>query len=296
MRKLLICLVAFGMVAGTGSAASAGDSNYWFDVRNNAAGVQDITGTPERPYTNGQGGGFPDDGGGAGGRGDGQVLRVTPRHADGFETLIANSYPNFDGDFDTSMAQAHLFVDVSAKCAAAGAGTDVISSMGVDMVATGPATPANGYSMTWTWNTTGAFWTNPGFGFLQGASDGNTPQGWIGAKVVNGLVPGGPYLVGTLSVQGGLRECSIEAGHAANSTYEVRLVVNNLLITRVCDNEDPGDEQVSFGYTGGAPEAAVNGGTEGSTSTAADLYIEVKLKTDANGEPSCRRTHARRVF
>ena len=31
-------------------------------------------------------------------------------------------------------------------------------------------------------------------------------------------------------------------------------------------------------------EAAVNGGTEGSTSAAADLYIEVKLKSDSNGD------------
>jgi len=113
-----------------------------------------------------------------------------------------------------------------------------------------------------------------------------------------------PYRLGKPRVTSGARNCtqrvcpatdpncalgSILGGHAKNSSYDVFLKVNNLLITRVFNGvgDSPAQENVSLGYgaligaASASPELpAINGNTNGGVSLVPDARIEVRLKGD----------------
>src|SRR3989442_7169 len=125
MRKFLI---SAAVVAGLTTVAMAQtNSTYFFDVRNNVAAAdpnnQTIT-APGIPFTKGQGD-FPNDGGAppAGGRGNGQILRLNPVVSNGFN--VRPAYPNFDGDGNKATGKLWLYADVADDASGTG---DVISS------------------------------------------------------------------------------------------------------------------------------------------------------------------------
>ena len=287
MKKALLLAAVVAMIAG--SAAVAQDSIIWVDVRDNSAGLQDILGTPTYPYTNGQGYGELAFAGG--GPGDGQILRLNPVVSNGFELMTA--FPNLDADDDASTGDLNVFMTVNDVCSA----SDVISSIGLDFNLNddgiGGANRLG--SVSFAWNA--ALFTMANAGKDNGAAVAGDPPGWADAKAVKvpvtspgpiydvtgGLVPGNTYLLGTLSVQAGTRTAGI-ADHAIHSTFEVRMAVDDLLITRVCDPGPAGDEDVSFGYVAGVAEATVNGSTAGATSVEPDALITVQMKADATGD------------
>jgi hypothetical protein len=180
---------------------------------------------------------------------------------------------------------------------------DIISSVGVDFNTTSPATPANVIgSLSFAW-TSAVAWNGTANGAYSGGNNGN----WTGAKAVDvpvnatpaydttgGAIPTNTYRVGALSVVGGTRFCTFAAGtHVANSTYTLKMAVNNLLITRTCSSggDAGGFESVSLGYgdpsgasgCGATPEAGINGSDVNSINVAPDAVIVVQMKGDFNG-------------
>lgn len=298
MRKFSMVLAA-AVVTGLAANAMAGESNYWFDVRNNSAGIQSIT-APVAPFTVGQGEAlFANDTGPAGGgKGAGQVLRLCPSISNGFESANPTSYPAFD-DTNASTGDLWLYCDVNPSNDVPASAGDVISSIGIDIaVSDTAATPRYEIaSLAYSWQITDPS-VPVNYGFAQGTS---TRAGVTGAKYVKvpvngsslyatagGLVPSATsYQIGKLRVTAagrGAVGCQTGSAHAANSTYSVNLSVNNLLITRTFStggNAVP-EERVSFGYTGGALEADVSGNTVGGAG-ARDAAIQVRLKGDTNG-------------
>jgi hypothetical protein len=191
-----------------------------------------------------------------------------------------------------STGDLHVYITVNDVC---GAG-DVMSSIGLDFNVTddgiGGANRLG--SVSYAWNT--ALFTMANAGKDDGAVVAGDPPSWADAKAVKvpitagpvydvtgGLVPGNTYLLGTLSVQAGNRTPGI-AGHSLHSTFEVHMAVDDLLITRTCDPGPAGDEDVSFGYVAGVPEATVNGSTADATSTDPDAVITVQMKCDSTGD------------
>lgn len=312
MQKTSIVLAA-GIVASLSTYASA-QTNFFFDIRNNT-GVspngQPIT-APLPPFTVGQGFNttssppWPNDGVAGGGKGNGQILRLMPKlsnglHSDPTSPGFGNSWPNFDGDGNCSTGDLNLFADVGAD----DAGTaGVISSVGIDAAITAPGSRYAIESTNWAWTLNDA--TVPvNYGFAPGTPSGPGGQlGFSGAKYVKvpvsgasiyatagGLTQNTLTMLGRLRVTAGFRNqvatgCTPNAAHATGSTFSVSLTMNNLLITRTYSTvATPAltDEIVSFGYTGGAPDATFNGST-GPTVGVADATIQVRMKADANGD------------
>lgn len=290
MKKTLASLVAVGVVGAYAAAASA-QLNLWFDIRDNSA-AQPITaaaGTPVIPFMNGQT--IPEAAFNSGRAGDGQILRLNPVVSNNFH--MRNAYPNFDNDANLATGNLHLFGTVLDDASGTG---DVISSIGVDFnIANAGAGGANTIaSVAWTWDT--ANWQGTNAGVNNGASNGSNPPSWLGAKAVKvpvnasaqydttgGLTPRAePYHLGSLRVTAGNRTAAA-TGHAANSTFNLKMSVNDLLITRVFQTGGDAVEMVSFGYVSGSPEAAVSGSQVGNTSTTPDAVIIVQLKADNNG-------------
>ena len=60
--------------------------------------------------------------------------------------------------------------------------------------------------------------------------------------------------------------------------------VNNLLVTRVYETNGDATENVSFGFNGANPDAAVSGSTNGAVSAIADAVIQVREKGDFSGD------------
>lgn len=314
MRKTSIVLAA-GIVASLSTIASA-QSNYFFDIRNTVGAIN----TPALPFssTPGQGlawtGGpsWPNDGLAGGGKGNGQILRICPPLSNGAHNTVAgssfgNSWPNIDADNDCSTGDLFLYADVGAD----DAGTNgVISSIGLDIAIGAPSTRYVIASSAWTWTLTDA--TTPvNFGFAAGTPQGPGGQlGVSGIKYVKVPVSGastyataGGLIQNTFTQLGRLRVtaaprnatgaatgCAQVTGanpHANQSTYNVSMNVNNLLITRTYSTvTTPAsvDEIVSFGYTGGAPDVTTNGSTSGPAPGVRDAVIQVRLKVDFNGD------------
>jgi hypothetical protein len=291
MRKTLASLVAVGVVGAFAAAASA-QLNLWFDIRDNSA-AQPITaaaGTPVIPFMNGQN---PNEAAfNSGRRGDGQILRLNPVVSNNYH--IRNAYPNLDNDGNLATGDLHLYADVLDDASGTG---DVISSIGVDFnVTDAGAGGANRIaSAAWLWDT--ANWQGTNAGVNNGASNGGNPPSWLGAKAVKvpvnasaqydttgGLTPRAePYHLGSLRVTAGNRTAGGVANHATNSTFNVKMAVNDLLITRVFQTGGDAVEMVSFGYVNGTPEAAVSGSQVGNTSTTPDAVIVIQMKGDNNG-------------
>lgn len=310
MRKFSLVLSAVA-VTGLTVAAQAGESNYWLDVRDGTSVGASIT-TPAAPYTIGQGEAAALNDVGVliagGGRGNGQILRISPTISSGLHIGTASPnfpyWPNYDtadagGDRNASNANLWLYCDVNPNTDAPAGTGDVISSIGLDIaVATGAA--ANRYDIStvnwsWTYVDNGG---NANFGTANGVS---SRTGVVGAKYVKvpvsgastyatagGLVPGGPYQLGKLRMQAdarGIGGCVFGAGQTTASTYNVTMSINNLLITRTFSsggNATP-EERVSLGYTGGAVEADVSGNTVGGAG-ARDAVVAVRMLGDFTGD------------
>ncbi len=305
MKKSLSVLVVLSVVAALSTAAVAQtpDSVLWFDIRDNSAGLRDITGTPAQPFTNGQEHLVPATNLALpGGPGDGQILRINPDCTNDYEidSSVGNftRYPDLDGDGDLKTASLWLYMDVNVNSPA---GTnEVISSIGLDMdiELAGGGVPVSGEiaSINYAWTGTG--FSDSNAGFAHGATTATNPPDWEDAKAVKvpvitgplyavgtGLTPGGPYQIGRLDVVGGARGALPNPTHAADSTYELHLVVDSLLITRVFETGGDTQEDVSFGYAAGLPETpTVNGSSAGASSTAPDAIIKVRVKGDSNGD------------
>jgi hypothetical protein len=209
----------------------------------------------------------------------------------------ATSFPNYDGDGDSSTGALWLYMDVADDLSGTG---DVISSLGLDINLSGAANGSIDSINFQLFNdaSVGAASATPWNDKVDGASDSNDPPSWAGAKAVRvpveagpafnaalGITPGTEYRVGRLDVAAAARDCTFVAGHVAARTYEVRLAVNNLLITRAFETGGDAVEDVQFGYDSGAPDAEVlSGSVDGATSTTADALIIVQLKCDASGD------------
>jgi len=301
MRKISFVLAAVAVTGLTVAAKAAPETTLFFDIRDNSAGAQSIT-TPASPFTNGQGD-FPNDGGAGGGKGNGQVLRLCPVISSGLQASAGNfGYPNFDADNNAATGSLNLFADVGDDAGAVGAG-DVISSIGIDIGITAPATTGSRYTIggsTWSWTITDP--SSPvNYGFSSGTAVNGGVGGHTGLKYVKvpvdgaslyatagGLTPGSLTRIGRLAVTAGARTCSFTGAnvHANESTYNVFLSVNNLLITRTFSNVVADtEERVSFGYFGGAVDADVSGNTVGGAGNR-DAIIQVRMKNDSNGSGS----------
>ncbi|MCG8405554.1 MAG: hypothetical protein MI923_10195 [Phycisphaerales bacterium] len=306
MKKVSFALTVAAAVAFAGSAAFAGDSDTFFDIRDNSGGIQDITGTPAAPFTFGQDvNGTATNGGGLG---EGQILRLSPVHANNYHTNAGFAYPNFDGDNDLSTGQLVLYTTVNDRTG----GGDVISSIGVDIKTQDSVATANNGTgtrigaMSQTWTNTGVWSAS---GTVDGASDLADPPNVDGAKAVQVAVAAGPVYDPTGGLEPGagpqeIARVNVTAGNCvagstvANSTYEVFLQVNNLLYTRTFNPATPGDgspEMVSFGYDSlgqnyaagaGNVDAAVSGSLDGASSALPDAVVRIQVKGDGNGSYS----------
>lgn len=320
MRKYSLILSAVAVTGLTVAAKAAPESVYWFDIRNNVANAalsanQAITsGAVALPFSNGQGD-FPNDGPGAspGQRGWGQVLRLCPDvrvTAPANPLHLGNRYPNFDADSDARTGDLWLYSDVLNNQDSPAGTNDVISSIGLDIAITPNVVGQARFgidSAAFSWQFTDA--SSPvNFGSTPGAPVGtNGRNGVSGAKYVKvpvnssslyatsgGFTPGAanPYKIAKLRLTAGQRNfgangCTATGfsnTHALESTFNVAMSVNNLLITRTFStggNASP-EERVSFGYTGGAIEADVSGNSIGGAGIR-DAVVQVRLKGDTNG-------------
>jgi len=275
------------MVAG--STVFAQDSVLFFDIRDNASPNQ-LIGTPTFPYNVGAANG--------GGAGDAQTLYISPVRVDGWQA--GAGWPNNDGDSNSATGKLWLYMDVKTDDSGA---AGVMSSIGLDLAVTPPASPKNtigSIGFTWDTNLFAGAGTKAGVSPLPPASGmsvkavfvpvGGTPPAF---DTTGGLTPVAThYKLGALSVVGGARNCTFGSGYDATSTYTLKMSVNGLLITRAFPS-GTGDaqEDVAFGYAAGAPETPyANGNTAGASSTLPDATILVTVKGDVNGDGRCNAT------
>jgi hypothetical protein len=321
MKRTLLVLVACSVVLGLSSAVWAQTSHFWFDIRDNTGASstkdkviwqnQDITGGGlVRPFTNGHGDDWITMGTyNGGGKGDGQIMYIAPQHTSGYHQSLHNyangirPYPDFDLDGDVSTNYLWLYLDVDQKTNP----TEVISSIGLDFEITGAtsiwgkAAPKSEIeSIEWMWEP---LWEDTNAGKAMGLSGATGIVEWGDARAVkvpvagsppafnttNALTPNAansPYRLGKLKVQAGFRNCAFGKNYVADSTWELNMYVDDLLITRVDDpaNGDPGDESCSFGYVSGLPSTtAVDGSTAGAGGWS-QIYIQVRQKWDGEGK------------
>jgi hypothetical protein len=305
MRKFAIAstfVLCLSAVAFADEGGEAVNSILFMDIRDNTSANQ-LLGTPVFPYSNGQELLPPNDvainGGGAG---DGQVLRLSPVHTSGANE-VNNGWPNNDLDGNSSTGKLWLYMTVNDDAGGTG---DVVSSIGVDFNVVNPAAPKNTIaSLSYAWSAS----------FFDGNAPGSaSAEDWTGAKAVQvpvsgtpavydtagALVPSAtPYRVGTLTVTAGVRNCTFGGTHYADSTYNIFLVVNNLLITRTFETgaDADGHEDVALGYEVGAgangPDltsvpahagAGVNGSVDDATSSVPDGVVRIGYKGDFGGD------------
>jgi hypothetical protein len=303
MRKFSFVLSAVAVVA-IASIATA-QSTHFMDIRDNVGAGQSIT-AAAAPFSVGQGD-FPNDGGapsaGTNSRGNGQVLRLNPTVSNGFHNR--NAYPNFDlaedGGVTGNKATGNLWLYVDVADDLSGVG-DVLSSIGDDIIIQAPVAARYQIATTvFTWEPAGAItWSGTsngapaGAGGTLGVNDARAVKVPVSGSpamynTAGGLVPnpgGAPYRVAKLRVTAASRGtgCATNAAHATGSSYNLNNSVDSLLDTRVYNGAGDAQEDVSFGYTGGAPEATVNGNTVGAGAAGVrDAVIQVRMQGDTNG-------------
>lgn len=254
-------------------------------------------------------------------RGGGQVLRINPQRSNGAQNSVPLAFPNLDGDSNRATGGLWVYMDVIDDTSGT---NDVISSVGIDfdLTFTGTTQRYAIGSLSYTMNNDGTVLNSitppaatPWNGVVNGSMVAGSPPDWTGAKAVavpvttgpvysstNRIVPNFasigaysaastvmPYRLGKLSAVSALRNCASltgvpDAAHANNSTYNVFMKVNNLLITRVYETNGDAVENVSFGFNGASPDAAVSGSTNGAVSATADAIIQVREKGDFSGD------------
>ena len=287
-------------------------------------------GAPAIPYTNGQqpvaGSGnsanrFGSSAINTGHAGAGGVLYLNPVQASGFNAIAnpngsGSGWPNYDADTNSATGRLWLYMDVIDDPSGTG---DVISSLGIDIncsagpLMTAPRTPIASLNFTLFNDATvaaanGASPAAPWNGTAAGAQSGSSPNiSWLGAKAVRvpvttgpayaaslGMQPNnvGPYRVGRLDVTAGTRVCSGRQAnnYVDNSTYSVKLAVNNLLITRVFQSGGDAVENVAMGVDPYAADAAFGtfdadiSGSAVGTSANPDAAIVIRMHGDFNGD------------
>lgn len=314
MNKSSMILSA-ALLAVVTSVTVAQESAIWTDARPNnsaAASINNITGSlgAINPYIA--------DNVNGGRKGAGQIVRLEPVHGDGQHTANPTAFPNHDGDGNRSTADLWFYVDMNDDAAGTG---DVLASLGINLDLTASGTLVRNTIASSTFQiindgsvfnsvapTGGTPWNNK----IDGASVPGVaphPADWNGAKAVRvpvdpgptynaalGIQPNAgvganttlPYRVGKLSLVAGPRQCTFAPPHTANSTFTLKMSVNNLLIARVFNGagDSPAQENLSFGYdAAGAVELpTVNGSSNGATSALADATIEVRMKGDFTGD------------
>jgi hypothetical protein len=299
MRKTTIALLALTALLVTSTGALAATNNglgFFFDTRDTMSATSINGGalgntqwtTPIKPWSNEVGGG---------GRGAAQVVRVSP--------VIPGGSHNFGGH-NSAVQQTFMYMDVDDRT---GTG-DIISSVGVDLSIVKDSgdmglDPVTGVALT-IFNAQ----ADVGGGAASDAWD-DTAVGSVGVTGITGLkmvrVPvsgvapaynpnlgldvGGSYRLARLQFTGGNRGTL----PTTVGVFSAKLIVNDLLITRVYDPAGPAGaspELPDFGFLNGSFEAAaipgLNGATgssEGTTSATADLRVIVQARgdMDANG-------------
>jgi hypothetical protein len=282
-------VLAAAAVTTTASIAFA-QSVIFLDVRNeNSGNANESISAPVIPFTNGQIVGQNAFNGG--GPGDGQILRVNPTVSNNFH--IRNAWPNLDGDGNLATARFHAYMQVNDDPSGVG---DVISSLGLTAnITDAGAGGANRLSAT-SWTLLDVAGGTPDWNGVSNApAGGDAPQSYVSKAVkvpvsgspamyntTGGLVPTARYRVGELAVTAGPRTPGA-AGHANNSSFNVQLTGNVLLITRVYNGAGDADEQVSLGYTNGVPNAPVSGNDPNASSAGPEGVIVSQMKGDSNG-------------
>jgi len=276
MRKTLI----IGAVAALllSSVAVAADSNLFFDIRGTG-----VTSANAGTY---------------------QTLWLQPQYTTTnlhTSNYLKNSWPaNNDGDLNASTADLYLYMIVNDDPPGTG---DIISSLGLDFFVAPPTAPLRNSitSLSFVWNasyfsasgTAAGSYVAPN---LTGTKAVRVPVNATPAyDTAGGLVPSAtPYKVGTLKVAANPRFCPLDPtgpGYRDGSTYQVRMGINSLLITRCFQTGGDGVEMVSFGYTGGVANTAVSGNTTGQVNDEGpDATIIVLNKFDSNGDGRANST------
>ncbi len=310
-KTLVLCACLTAVFATSAMAQSV----IWMDWRANdgAQGVRTITGNLVPPPAPPRDNPFRWDTVNGGRKGAGQLLMLEPVHADSFHTSFPTSFPNsLDADGNRSNGDLWIYMDVNDDPSGTG---DVISSVGLDADFVAPATVRNTISsIALTLNNDNTVFNSitpvgaaPWNNKIDGAMVAGSPPDWAGAKAVRVPVEAGPtynaalgiqnrpsgltdipYRLGKIRVQAGTRVCppgGPPVPHVTQSTYNVFLKANNLLITRVFNGAGDADEQISFGYDAvGAPELPTISGNTQLASALPDAQVIVRMKGDFSGD------------
>lgn len=268
----------FLALASVAQAATNNGLSLFFDTRN-AITTPTQWSNPTSPWKNEQHGGS---------RGDAQTVFVSP---------VIPSGSHIFGSVDNSNVSTFLYMDVDDR---SGEG-DVIASLGMDVAVQKDSgdmplgtmslavfnsqSEIGGGATSQAWDD---FTTVNGDNYLQLRAV-RVPISGI-APVYNpelGLGVGGSYRLARVDIKGGLR------GNlpASVGIYSGKIIVNDLLITRIYSDVGSTPELPDFGYFDGSPEIAsvpgvngANGSSVGTTSIVPDLTIVVKGKGDMNGD------------
>lgn len=289
MRKIVFGLL---LVACVTSVASA-QLTLWYDVRPTIAEIN----TPAIPYTNWHSAApdpYPSYGIGvnyplynSGGRGDGQILYISPKMADVVDYL---GNPPGDGidehlcdicgpGVDYSVGDFYLYASYAAPAG------KVVSSIGVTQDIPAAAFTAGDMKLasvtaaaqnTGLWSGTNFTGSNASISLkmVQVPVAGSPPAFNAGA----GIIPGATDQIAKFHV-----DTAYSSTSALPVGYGVKLAVNALLVTQVQYPGAAGDLAVNFGYVAGAAEAATGtGSVQGATSATDDFTIQVQRKGDYN--------------
>lgn len=313
-KTLVLCACVAMVFASTAMAQSV----IWCDVRANSIAANPASNANLNAITGTLGGNQPFvfDNVNGGRKGGGQTLYLEPVRVAGVGALhtdFPTSFPNAVGintlnglgmDGNRSNGDIWVYMDVNDDLSGTG---DVISSLGLDVVVTPPATPRNTMTTTFEMLNDGSVfnqvtpaasgpWNSKIDTFNAGGANkavrvpveaGPTYNAALGIQPRPSGLTDMPYRVGRIGVQAGTFGCvGRTATYRAQSTYEIRLKANNLLITRVYNGAGDAVEMINYGYDAvGAPEGpAISGNDTVSMSALADATVVIDIKGDFTGD------------
>ena len=296
MKMIATIMLGCFMLIASSSAVSA-QLTLWYDVRSSLAVID----TPVPPHTNSAslstrfppyGQGYPLCNGG--GRGDGQVIYLSPKihdmtdytgygPPDGIDEHISMSgcdwsqgdfylYATFDGDPNEVISTLGVTQEIPSTAFASGVKKYFLQSVTTTL------------QNTWLWDgylITGSNATT-NYRLAQIPAGGNPPV----FDPNQGLGDGDTEQIARIHVETAYR---LGAGPFPVATYGVKLKVNDLLCTRVSDPGPAAVLPVNFGYAANcSPEAGGPGNVAGTTSPTDDMVIMVVCKGDfdLDGQPA----------
>jgi hypothetical protein len=220
---------------------------------------------------------------------------------------------------NTGARQAHysngsLYLYMDVGCRGDGVGNEIVSSMGLNVRKSAPsATALTASAFTVFTAATGASagpWSSPSPNIPTLNAAGNLLVSNSRAVAVpssttdalwNGYTPnrsasqtscgaGGVFNVAGSNGHYRVARLDLTAGTGSGTvpvqTYSLFLQVGNLKITRVYDptaTNGGAPENVSFGYSGGVPDATTNGSSPGAESAIADASVIIRKVGDIGG-------------